>query len=172
MINHPILTEYNSLETFQPAVTLNTTGKSSGVSAWLETPVLWKSIADVTQCEIHQSKSNSPGLCAAKRNHPMPNPQYCNCPNTHTHPGHTSHSLLPDNPSWPNELHWYLLSIIFPIFGTDYTGEITCEQAWLNSLLNRSSSLTRGRDRAVEGVPCKVSSSKTCNGSRGVTQRA
>lgn len=31
----------------------NTAGKSVGLSAWLETPVLWKSMADVAQCEIH-----------------------------------------------------------------------------------------------------------------------
>lgn len=69
---------------FPTSCNINTTGKSLGISAWLETPVLWKSVADVTQCEIHRSKSSSPGVHAAKRNPPVPNPQDCNLTNTHT----------------------------------------------------------------------------------------
>lgn len=46
---------------FPTSCNSNTAGKSVvGLSAWLETPVLRKSMADVTQCKIHSQIQVSP----------------------------------------------------------------------------------------------------------------
>lgn len=114
---------------FPTSCNTNTAGKFVGLSAWLETPVLWKSMADVTQCEIHSQIEVSPTAGeAAKRNCPVPNPRDGSLARTHTPdtphapcsrailPGQTSHTGI-------------YFPILFPFSGSDYTGERICERA-------------------------------------------
>lgn len=144
-----------SLGGFPASCNTSTSGKSVGLSVWLQAPVLWKSMADVTQCEIQSQAEVSPTACKTmQRTHCIANPRDHNLPSRHTLA--TPHAPCPQA-TLPGQTGCTAVyfPIPLPVSGTDCDGEITCEQARVSSLTNWSSSLARRRYGAGDGALCK-----------------